>query len=94
MPHAVDIAPEGVTLVNGGRVFTPFVGDDATIVKPGIWGGASWPPSSYDPVAQTLFVCASSVAGSYAGGGNPNFGKPNSLSGPPRSFQIGANVRF
>jgi len=27
-------------------------------------------------------------------GGNPNFGVPNSLSGPPRSFQIGANVRF
>jgi alcohol dehydrogenase (cytochrome c) len=76
VPHAVDIAPEGVTLVNGGRVFTPFVGEDATIVKPGIWGGASWPPSSYDPVAQTLFVCASSVAGSYAGGGNPNFVAP------------------
>jgi len=27
-------------------------------------------------------------------GGNPNFGVPNSLSGPPRTFQIGANVRF
>ena len=27
-------------------------------------------------------------------GGNPNFGVPNSLSGPPRTFQIGAAVRF
>jgi len=27
-------------------------------------------------------------------GGNPNFGKPNSLSGPPRSFQFGANFKF
>ena len=27
-------------------------------------------------------------------GGNPNFGKPNGLSGPPRTFQLGANFRF
>jgi hypothetical protein len=27
-------------------------------------------------------------------GGNPNFGVPNSLAGPPRSFQFGAAVRF
>jgi outer membrane receptor protein involved in Fe transport len=27
-------------------------------------------------------------------GGNPNFGVPNSLSGPPRSFQLGAAFRF
>ncbi len=27
-------------------------------------------------------------------GGNPNFGKPNSLSGPPRTFQLGANFKF
>ena len=27
-------------------------------------------------------------------GGNPNFGVPNSLNGPPRSFQFGAAVRF
>ncbi len=26
--------------------------------------------------------------------GNPNFGKPNGLSGPPRSFQLGAAFRF
>ena len=27
-------------------------------------------------------------------GGNPNFGKPNALAGPPRSFQFGAAFRF
>jgi len=27
-------------------------------------------------------------------GGNPNFGKPNGLAGPPRSFQLGAAFRF
>jgi len=27
-------------------------------------------------------------------GGNPNFGVPNGLSGPPRSFQLGAAFRF
>ncbi len=26
--------------------------------------------------------------------GNPNFGKPNALAGPPRSFQFGASFRF
>jgi outer membrane receptor protein involved in Fe transport len=27
-------------------------------------------------------------------GGNPNFGVPNGLSGPPRSFQVGASAKF
>jgi len=31
------------------------------------------------------FECCGSTAG---------FGVPNSLAGPPRTFQIGANVRF
>src|SRR5438105_114986 len=61
VPQLIDIAPEGATLVNDGRIFTPFAGNDVAIVAPGIWGGASWPPSSYDPVQQRLFVCASSA---------------------------------
>ena len=47
-----------------------------TIVAPGIWGGASWPPSAYDPVQQRLFVCASSVVNGYTGGGDPKFVAP------------------
>jgi quinohemoprotein ethanol dehydrogenase len=75
VPQEVAIPPEGMALVNGGRIFTPFFGTDGTLVKPGIWGGANWPPSSYDPRAQTLFVCASSVVGNYIGG-DRDFGPP------------------
>jgi len=76
VPQFIEIAPEGSTLVNDGRIFTPFVGANPTIVAPGIWGGASWPPSAYDPAQQRLFVCASSVIGGYTGGGDPKFAPP------------------
>ena len=76
VPQHVDIAPEGIPLVNDGRIFTPFLGEDPTIVMPGIWGGASWPPSAYDPRAQHLYVCASSVLNGYTGGGDANFPAP------------------
>ena len=49
VPQLIEIAPEGHALVNDGRIFTPFVGKDPTIVAPGIWGGASWPPSCTIP---------------------------------------------
>jgi hypothetical protein len=45
VPQFIEIAPEGHALVNDGRIFTPFVGENPTLVAPGIWGGASWPPS-------------------------------------------------
>ncbi|HZL94106.1 MAG TPA: PQQ-binding-like beta-propeller repeat protein, partial [Vicinamibacterales bacterium] len=76
VPQLIEIAPEGHALVNEGRIFTPFVGKDPTIVAPGIWGGASWPPSSYDPVQQRMFVCASSVINGFTGGGDPKFVAP------------------
>ncbi|HUQ53410.1 MAG TPA: PQQ-binding-like beta-propeller repeat protein [Gammaproteobacteria bacterium] len=68
VPQQVDIAPEGYELVNQGRIFTPFVGDKGMIVSPSLYGGANWPPSSYDPVRQRLFVCASDVTGNFIGG--------------------------
>jgi alcohol dehydrogenase (cytochrome c) len=76
VPQLIEIAPEGHALVNDGRIFTPFVGKDPTIVAPGIWGGASWPPSSYDPAQQRLFVCASSVINGFTGGGDSKFVVP------------------
>jgi len=88
VPQMIPIAPEGATLVNDGRIFTPFFGKDPTIVAPGIWGGASWPPSSYDPVQQRLFVCASSVVNGYTGG-DPKFAPPvngNSFVGGATTF--------
>lgn len=76
VPQRVGIAPEGFDLDGEGRIFTPFVGEDPVIVKPGAFGGANWPPSSYDPVRQRLFVCASSAIGNYRGGGDPNLTPP------------------
>jgi len=68
VPQHVEIAPEGYHLVNQGRIFTPYVGDKGMIVSPSLYGGANWPPSSYDPMRQLLFVCASDVAGNFIGG--------------------------
>jgi alcohol dehydrogenase (cytochrome c) len=89
VPQFIDLAPEGHTLVNDGRIFTPFVGKEPTIVAPGIWGGASWPPSAYDPQQQRLFVCASSVINGYTGGGDAKVTPPvmgNSFLGGATTF--------
>jgi alcohol dehydrogenase (cytochrome c) len=88
VPHEIAIAPEGATLVNDGRIFTPFAGTNATIVAPGIWGGASWPPSAYDPVQHRMFVCASSVINGYTGGANAAFDGPK----PGASYLGGATT--
>jgi quinohemoprotein ethanol dehydrogenase len=58
VPQSIPIPPEGFEVVNGGRIFTPFWSDAPVPVKPGVGGGANWPPSSYDPSAGVLFVCA------------------------------------
>ena len=47
IPQQIDIAPEGTTLVNGGKIFTPFW-TTPVLMKPGPPGGVNWPPSSYD----------------------------------------------
>jgi quinohemoprotein ethanol dehydrogenase len=53
----VEIAPEGTDPVNQGRIFTPFW-TAAVALKPSALGGANWPPSSYDPATNYLYVCA------------------------------------
>jgi len=60
VPHSVDVAPDGIDLVNQGRTFTPFE-DKPVVYKP--LAGISWPPSSYDPATHTLFVCANDALG-------------------------------
>lgn len=72
VPQHVDIPPEGHELVNGGRIFTPFFGEQGVIASPSLFGGANWPPSSYDPVRHQLFVCASDVPGYFTGGHRDN----------------------
>lgn len=68
IPQFIDIAPEGHRLVNEGRVFTPFFGPEGVPVQPGMSGGGNWPPNSYDPVRQVLFVCATEGGSTYRGG--------------------------
>jgi quinohemoprotein ethanol dehydrogenase len=58
VPQSIPIAPEGLTLVNGGRIFTPFFAEQGVPIKPAFSGGANWPPSSYDPTTGYLYVCA------------------------------------
>jgi alcohol dehydrogenase (cytochrome c) len=89
VPQFIDMAPEGHKLVNDGRIFTPFLGNVPTLVLPGIWGGASWPPSSYDPVQRRLFVCASSVINGYTGGGDERFVAPK-----PGTDYLGGAMSF
>jgi quinohemoprotein ethanol dehydrogenase len=87
VPQEMDFAPEGFELVNKGRIFTPFW-DKMLIYKPQM--AVNWPPSSYDPETNRMFVCgidhvASSIAdlksfyeptfqGMYLGGGGANPG--------------------
>ena len=68
VPQHVEVAPLGFELVNEGRIFTPFFGPDEVIARPSIWGGASWPPNSYDPERELLYVCASDFPGTFTGG--------------------------
>ena len=69
VPQAIDIPPEAFDLVNGGRIFTPFL-DQGVVMKPYLGGGANWPPSSYDPVTGLYYVCATDAVGVFTGGGS------------------------
>ena len=71
VPQSIPIAPEGLRLVNQGRVFTPFW-TEGVPMKPGPAGGANWPPSAYDPATGYFYVCATDSAGVYTGGDTDN----------------------
>ncbi len=58
IPQSLRVAPEGVKLVNEGRIFTPYW-TDTVAIAPGAGGGANWPPSALDPTTGHAFVCAS-----------------------------------
>ena len=69
VPTSMEIAPEGFTLVNRGSIFTPYW-TDYVLVKPGLRGGANWPPSSVDPQTGYIYVCAGDNAGAFRGLGH------------------------
>jgi alcohol dehydrogenase (cytochrome c) len=55
VPQSLDIAPEGQQLINGGRIFTPYW-DKPVSYRPQM--AVNWPPSSYDPATNLMFLCA------------------------------------
>jgi alcohol dehydrogenase (cytochrome c) len=69
VPQSIDMAPEGFELINEGRIFTPFT------KKPAVWkplAAVNWPPSSYDPETNLMYICATdSLWG--ATGGDPDY---------------------
>jgi quinohemoprotein ethanol dehydrogenase len=79
VPQEIDIAPQDLPVVNGGRIFTPFW-TQTVAMKPASIGGANWPPSSYDPEKHILYVCATDRMGTFSaaeleGDGLPEVGE-------------------
>ena len=77
VPQSMTIAPEGFTLVNQGRIFTPFF-TDPIVAKPGQSGGANWGPSSYDPTTD-ISTCA------------PRIGRASSGRKPQQPIRLSAS---
>ena len=67
VPQSIDIAPEGYTLVNNGRIFTPFW-TEGVVAKPSPFGGINWQPPAYDPTTNLLYVCANDRTQLFIGG--------------------------
>ncbi len=67
VPQSIDIAPEGFTLVNQGRIFTPFW-LEGVVAKPSARGGTNWASSSYDPGTNYNYVCATDAPNLFKGG--------------------------
>lgn len=86
VPQEVTEPVEGYTLVNQGRIFTPFW-TESILGRPASRGGANWPPSSYDPSTHTLFLCASDRISIFTGGENDM----EVLPPPPGESYIGSS---
>ena len=64
VPLSMEVAPEGFELVNRGSIFTPYW-TEYVLVKPGLRGGANWPPSSVDIETGYIYVCAADDASAF-----------------------------
>ena len=53
---AQDTLGKGVEMKRAEEIYTPF-GEQGVVVAPGPSGGANWPPSSYNPETQMVYVC-------------------------------------
>jgi quinohemoprotein ethanol dehydrogenase len=76
VPHSINptqlrnvaSAEPNVKLVNGGKIFTPYKKGAPSIADPGTLGGTNWPPSSYDPQTNMLYVCGVNQTALFTGG--------------------------
>ncbi len=65
---------KGLKVIRGdktpeGAVFNPAGDGQVTVVAPGATGGTNWPPSSYNPEEDLIFVCSlDGVSGIYPSG--------------------------
>ncbi len=55
---------KGKVKVRHGQIFDPF-GSEATVVAPGPAGGSNWPPSSYSPDTENVYICGIDSYASY-----------------------------
>jgi alcohol dehydrogenase (cytochrome c) len=85
-PQEITEKIEGGTLVNQGRIFTPFW-TEGILAKPSSFGGANWPPSSYDPSTNYLYVCANNRIAFFNGG------EKDEIPPPPGDAYIGGHFR-
>ena len=60
--QTLDIPPEGFKLENGGAIFTPFWEDPVLLRR----SEANWPPSTVDPEAGVMYVCAGARQAAYS----------------------------
>jgi alcohol dehydrogenase (cytochrome c) len=84
VPLSMEVAPEGFELVNRGGIFTPYW-TDYVVAKPGLRGGANWPPSSFDVETGYFYVCAADSASAFRA-----WDIPDALP-PAGEFYIGGN---
>jgi alcohol dehydrogenase (cytochrome c) len=73
VPQLIDIAPEGIELVNDGRIFTPFVGKDPTIVQPGSGAARTGRRAPTTRCSSRSSCARRSSSTAYAGDGDPKF---------------------
>jgi quinohemoprotein ethanol dehydrogenase len=73
--HKIIKAPDGWELVNEGKTYTPFKSDKATLYAPS--AGVNWPPSSYEPATNRMFICTNSgIGGAFGGDADAMIGPP------------------
>jgi len=69
---------KGLTPVKASRIFTPVRKGTVTVVLPNPMGGTNWPPMSYNPNTQMLYVCSVAATGGLSYGATKPPAKPGS----------------